>query len=290
MVDDYILITPVKNEEKTLLEVIRSVKNQTKKPILWVIVNDGSTDKSPEIIRNAMENYEWIKTINLLESERDIGLRYSYVCKTGFDYAVKYAREHNIKYQYIGLLDSDIIIEKDYFEKLIEEFKRNPRLGIVSGVIYSYNGRKYVLDIGKKDIPRGANRLWRRECFEETGGYIITYGPDTVSNIKAKLKGWETRRFEEITAKQTRMTSAAEGLKKGYFKNGEAHYYLYQRPTIVFLRSIKYLFSKRFYLSFYYLYGYVNAMIKKIDRIDDEEIIEYYQNRKVMDYIKGRSQ
>jgi len=287
--DNYILVTPIKDEEKNLPGLIESIKNQTVRPSLWVIVNDGSTDNSPVIIRKAAKKMHWIKVIDLNNEKRDIGLRYSYVCKKGFDYATKYSKEYNISYKYIGLIDGDIIVEKDYFKKLILEFKKDPKLGIGSGILYSYSKKGYQLEKTKGNYygtyPAGACRLWRKECFEDTGGYSLTYAPDTVSNIKALLRGWKIKRFKHIVAKQVRGTGTAEGLRSYYIKKGIAHYYLYQPPSVVISRFIKYMLRGNFYGS-YYIYGYINAWKNKMKRTTDEEIIKYFKNKSLLDYIK----
>ena len=92
----YILVTPAKNEGKNLPNLIHSVENLTIKPILWVIVDDGSTDDTPEIIKEAKKKHEWIQSIRLEEHPRGITFHYPYVCKKGFDFATEYCKKKSI--------------------------------------------------------------------------------------------------------------------------------------------------------------------------------------------------
>ncbi len=114
----YILVTPAKNEEKQLPKVAEAVIGQTAPPILWVIVDDGSTDSTPEVIKNLESQFNWIRSIRLPPHPRDITFHYSYVCKNGFDHALEFCKNNSIQYNFIGLLDADTVLEKTYFEKL----------------------------------------------------------------------------------------------------------------------------------------------------------------------------
>ena len=138
MTKGYILVTAAKNEGKNLPELIQSVAEQTIKPLLWVIVDDASTDNTPQILEEASRRYEWIKTIRLEErGGRDLGFHLSRVVKMAFDFAVDYCREKGLDYEYIGNIDGDMIIEREFFEKLIREFEKDSKLGIAgSGAQY----------------------------------------------------------------------------------------------------------------------------------------------------------
>jgi glycosyltransferase involved in cell wall biosynthesis len=274
----YILITPAKNEEKSLYNLIESVASQSIKPALWVIVNDGSTDKTPSIIKETELKYNWIKSVQLDESIRDLGIHYAYICRKGFDFGIRYCKINSIQYEYIGLLDADMVLCTDYFNRLIKEFEKNSKLCIASGGIY-YIDNKFneIWEKGRDDLPRGGARIWRRKCFKKTGGYLLTYSPDSVSNIKAKLMGWETKQFKEIKAIQTRMTSSAEGFWKGYEMKGVSSYFVNTNSLLVMLKGIKYLFKKPYYIGIAYLWGYITSLIRREKRIDDEEIRHYYK-------------
>ncbi|KAF5430704.1 Glycosyltransferase involved in cell wall bisynthesis [Candidatus Methanophagaceae archaeon] len=284
----YILVTPVKNEEKNLPKLIPSVVRQTVRPVLWVIVDDGSTDRSPEMIEEAKGRYEWIHGILLEGGFRDLGKHVYSVYNKGFEFAIEYCKAHNIHFDYIGNVDADMILEIEFFEKLIKEFEKNRELGIASGSGYDFNN-KLIMDT-RNYIPLGGIRLWRKECYEETGGYPISYSADAVSNVLARLKGWKTERFNEIKAIQTRRTSSAEGLWKGYKKYGEATYFINFHPLYVLIKGLKLLFESPYYTGFAYLHGYISSALKKLGKIDNEEIRDYFywhKSKEVIDYYKN---
>ena len=287
----YILVTPAKNEEKNLPGLIQSAMKQSIKPMVWVIVDDGSTDNTSDILNEAREKHDWIQVVQLKEHRRDLGKHYAYVCNVGFNFAIKHCEMHNLQYDYIGLLDADMILEPEFYSKLIGKFEENPELGIVSGSVYYDAGNKLIMENDREDLPLGGIRLWRKRCFEETGGFYISYSPDAVSNVLAKLRGWELKRFDEIKAIQTRRTSSAEGLWKGHKVQGKSDYFRKYHPLFALAKGLKYLGKSPYYIGIAYLNGFFGSFLQRLDKIDNEEIREYYYHKKfgeVIQYYKNK--
>jgi len=297
----YIVVTPCRNEEKNLPNLVQSIMAQTIKPELWVIVDDGSTDKTGEIIADVEKKYDWIKGVYLEEHKEYMGAHYAYVCNRGFWYAKEYCNEKRISYEYIALVDSDNILEESYFEKLIGEFGKDGKLGIASGDNAFTDVKKVLDDLktrnpdvtvmsnefwrkwddisfqnGRGDLPMGSARIWRKECFEETGGYSYAHAPDSVSNVKAKLRGWKTKRFENIRVIE-REGLTAKGYWKGYKSRGESDFFLWYPSYLTLLRALKYSFKRPYYIGIVYLSGYIKSFFCRKERIDDIELRRYYQ-------------
>ena len=277
---EYILVTPCKNEEESLDMLIQSICEQTIPPALWVIVDDGSTDKSPEIISKAVEKFSWLHSLRLTEEPRDLGIHVSEVYRAGFEFAISYCSKEKMYYDYIGVVDADLYVEHDYFEILINEFEKESSLGVVSGHVGNkVNGRVIWSDF-RADLPNGGARLWSRKCFEETGGYAVTCSPDSVSNVKAMLHGWDTKQIKDTTAISTRPYASAQGQWFGYRKLGSNNYYIGYSPLHVLLKGMKLLYSKDGYtksgVGLAYIYGYFNSYILRKPRIEDEEILQHY--------------
>ena len=280
----YLLITPAKNEERNLPDVADSVLKQTIKPKLWVIVDDGSTDKTSQIINNLESEYGWIKGLTLKPGPRDQMFHYPIVCKSGFDYAIEYCEKKGIDYEFIGLLDADTILEEKYFEKLINEFNKDKNMGIASGGIYYTINGTIQWDKTNEKLPHGTGRLWTKECFLNTG-YLAKPSADSISNVKAILRGWKIRNFKNIVAVQKRRTSGAEGLWKGLKIDGQKAYYLNKHPLLVLLNTIYYTTKKPYYTGIAFLYGYLISVFTREEKIDDEEIKDYYWNTRLKEYL-----
>lgn len=280
----YVLITPVKDEEKLLLDVAESVINQTVKPALWLIIDDGSIDSSPKIIHGLVSRYPWIKTIRLPHHPRDIVFHVSYVYKSGFDFLLKYCKRNNINYNFIASMDADTVLEKEYFEKIMHEFKTNEKLGIASGGLYHEINGKLELSGQAENFPSGTGRVWSKECFFDTDGFSLEPSADSISNVKAILRGWHIQRFNEIHMLEKRLTSSAQGLWNGYKYNGYMAYYLNKNPILILLNIFNYTLKRPHYTGIAFLLGYIKPVIKNEERISDREIREYYWSYRLIEY------
>ncbi|MCQ6962392.1 glycosyltransferase [Methanolobus chelungpuianus] len=285
--NDYILVTPAKNEEEILDKCIESVASQIKLPSLWVIVDDGSDDGTPEIIQKASSRYQWIKSVRLGPSKRDLGAHYSYVCIEGFKAATDICSRENIDYRFIALQDADIVLPTNYYEYLIEKLVQYPSFGILSGSTTCLVNDKFICPDQSEKLPSGAARVWRKECFEETGGYIPAFAPDSVSNIKAKLKGWSIRRCSEISFVQLRETASAKGLWNGWASIGKRNYYLGFPLYFAFMKALKHSVRPPFYLGAAYLSGYFSFLLKG-KQIQEKDILHYYRHMRPKELIRKK--
>lgn len=275
----YIVVTPCRNEEKNLLNLVQSIAEQTLRPALWVIVDDGSTDRTPEIIKEAVKKNEWIKSIRLDSSKRDLGLHLASIVRRGFDFAIEYCEKNGIDYNYVGNLDGDLTLEHTFFENILKGFEKDLELGVASGGTKHIIGDRIRYAKVEEDEPSGGHMLIRRECFEDCGGIPLSYAMDSVLKAKARLRGWKTRRFEESIATEIRDVHAAEGYWKGYMHKGKTSYYLNLNPLHVMVRATLYLFRRPYYTGIAYIMGYLSDYMQRKEKIADEEIKKYFWNK-----------
>jgi len=276
----YIIVTPCKNEGDNLPKLIQSVAEQSIRPVLWVIIDDGSTDNTSEIIKEAKEKYRWIKNIRLDSSKRDLGLHYASIVIKGLNFAVEYCKKNGIDYSYVGNLDGDLTLEHTFFENIIREFEMDSKLGVASGGTKHIIGNRVIHAKVEIDEPSGGHMLIRRECFEECEGFPLSYSPDSVLKAKARLRGWKTKRFEKSMATEIRDVHAAEGYWKGYVLKGKSAYYVNLNPIHMLIKSIMYIFIRRpYYIGLAYFLGYFSDFIRRKEQINDDEIKEYFWNK-----------
>lgn len=273
----YIVVTPCKNEGNNLPNLIQSMVAQTIRPVLWVIADDGSTDNTHEIIKEAKEKHEWIQSIRFGKSKRDTGLHLAKLMKKSFDFAIEYCMKNGINYDYLSNVDGDIILEYTFFENLMVEFEKDNKLGIASGGTRQIVGDRVIHDKAGINEPSGGHMVIRRKCFEECGGIPIShYALDSVLKAKAILRGWKTRRFEENIATEVRGAHSACGYWHGYMVRGKSSYYLNLNPIHVMIRSIIYSFKRPYYIGIAHLVGYFCSLILKKEQIYDNEIKKYF--------------
>ena len=189
----YALITPAWNEEIHLEQLIRSVTEQTLLPVRWVIVSDGSTDRTDAIVRSASEQFPWI---SLLRRERASERHFA-----GKAQAVNagYAAVSDAEFDLVGNLDADITLPPDYYEFLVRRFMESPELGVAGTPFIEKAGCPDVHGYGHRfsDLNHvsGACQFFRRSCFDEIGGYTpVKQGAiDWIAVTTARMRGWKTR-------------------------------------------------------------------------------------------------
>ena len=232
----YLLISPARNEQENIERTIQSIINQTHLPIKWVIVNDGSTDSTAEIIRRYLPAYNWIELI-----EMPVRRDRSFAAKVN-SFNTGYEGIQHLNYEVIGNLDADLSFEKDYLEFLMDKFAQDPSLG-VAGTIFKEEGG-YSTDTdsleGQTHVPGGC-QLFRRKCFEEIGGYvpIKAGGIDWIAVTTARMRGWKTRSFREKwffhhrplgTAERSSLASDFHYGEKDYSLGGHPLWELFRVP------------------------------------------------------------
>lgn len=280
----YVLVTPVKDEEDNLPTLTESILNQTLKPVVWFIVDDGSKDRSTQIIEQAASAHSWIRFIRA-DTNRvyDIGEHYASVCIIGFRQALSYCEQNNLNFKYIALSDADMIYPEDYFAKCISFLESNKQVGIVSGKVLVRDKSGNIYEESRVQLgdgrPYGTGRVWSKEAFMDTGGYIETKSPDTVSNVKAILRGWKIRQLPNLIYYQTRDTGGKMGLWDGYFNKGQRAYYLNVNPlgilngivAMIFISREKHSATK----SLAFLSGYWKSFIRRKQQLEDGEVKRY---------------
>ena len=233
-------------------------------------------DKTPEIIDELSSEYKWIIGHELKDEvfEYDPTHRYSVVVREGFKVARKIGHERGLPYGFIGLVDADFILERRFFEKVLGEFRREPKLGIASGGVYLLRGKKLVWERTNPNFARGSPRVFRRECFDDIGGYRKFYSPDALSNYMARIKGWKVKQIVSAIAVQMRATQERYGYYKSSIKRGYVNYYL-GTPPLSALLWVLYMgiFDSPIKASGF-LKGYLEKLVSREDKIDNKWVVE----------------
>ena len=240
----YILITPARNEEAFIEKTIESVIHQTAPPLKWVIVDDGSTDRTRDIVNRYLARYSWIEVVQMTQ-RRDR----SFAAKV-LAFNAGYDKVKGLDYDIVGNLDADLSFDSDYCEFLLSKFREDDTLG-VAGTVFKedgYSSERHSFE-GHNHVAGGC-QLFRRRCFEEIGGFIPNEagGVDWIAVTTARMKGWKTESFREKWFFHHRHLGTAErGVLASSFSYGEKDYYLGGHPLWEIFR-VAYRITKQPYI------------------------------------------
>jgi glycosyltransferase involved in cell wall biosynthesis len=275
----FVVITPARNEESLIEQTILSVTAQTMLPIKWVIVSDGSTDRTDEIVQKHAAAHPWMELVRLPEhSDRHFGAK-----ARCFNAGLEKVRD--LSWDIVGNLDADITFPPDYFEFLMEKFAADPFLG-VAGTPFVEGGSAYDFRFTAVEHVSGACQMFRRECYEQIGGYkaIRSGGIDWIAVTTARMMGWKTRTFVERVCHHHRpMGTASVGKLRAMFVLGRQDYYLGGHPLWEFFRGFYQLARKPFLVGGVSLVaGYCCAWITRVPRPVSLDLMRFHRHEQMV--------
>jgi poly-beta-1,6-N-acetyl-D-glucosamine synthase len=267
-----LIISPMRNEAAHLERVARSVEQQSRPPDVWLVIDDGSDDATPELMRELGERIGFMRVLRTPDGfTADSGDRHTVAAAPrAFNWALRTVNWR--EFTHIGKLDGDIELPQDYFARLLEEFDRDPQLGIGGGVLVEQVGSEWRLMRTAPHHVRGALKLYRRECFEAIDGVQELLGWDGIDQTYARMRGYATRSFEHIVARHHRAVGSADGILRGRVRGGATHYALgFSFPWVV-LKALKYGRMRPVGISAAaFMYGYLQAMWHSAPKVQDAE-------------------
>jgi glycosyltransferase involved in cell wall biosynthesis len=268
----YAIITPARNEAAFIEGTITSVINQIARPAKWIIVSDGSTDGTDDIVGRYAAQHDWIELIRMPE-RRD---RHFAAKVSAFNAGVDRLRD--VEYGVIAALDADISFDADYFAFLLDKLAANPKLGLV-GTPFAENGVTYDYRFASVEHVSGACQVFRRECFEAIGGYVPMKGGgiDLMAVLSARMKGWEVRTFpERICHHHRKQGSATKNGLAVILNDGRKDYLLGADPIWQICRAINRLRSRPYVIGgLTLLGGYTWAAMLRTPKTAPKEIVAF---------------
>lgn len=279
----YVLITPARNERRFIEATIRSVVAQTIRPIKWVIVSDGSTDGTDEIIKQFTNHHPWIELIRMPERrDRQFAAK-------AHAFVAGHVQVKQLAYNVIGNLDADITIEPDYFEFLLGKFAGDASLG-VAGTPFVEDVKKpaahsYAHRFAQLDHVSGACQLFRRACFEAIGGYVPIKGGaiDWIAVTTARMKGWETRTFtEKVCYHHRKLGTGNDHSWIVRFRYGQKAYYVGSHPLWALLRGVFQMRETPWIIGgLLFVCGFGWSFLTRIPRPVSSELIAFHRGEQM---------
>ena len=276
---NYVLITAARNEAAMIKATIESVVAQTVRPVRWIIVDDGSTDGTPDIVEAYLSGREWIELLRRPPRQHRTFAGKVHAFNAGFE------RVASLQPDLVGNLDADISFSPDHFEFLIGKLAEDPALGVV-GTAYTEEGWDSTKDSfeGATSV-HGACQLFRSQCFAEIGGYVPHRGGgiDWIAVTTARMKGWKTRNFPDRWFHHHRTMGTAERSPVGaMFDYGKKDFFLGGSPLWQVFRVGYRMTKKPLVVGGLALgCGYCWAMLRRMERPVTPELMRFHRREQM---------
>jgi glycosyltransferase involved in cell wall biosynthesis len=275
----YALITPAHNEEEYIEKMMKSVISQTVLPNKWVIVSDGSTDHTDDIVAKYAAKHDFIKLVRIdRDAIRNFGSAIIAI-NTG------YRHLKGVEYGFVGNVDADVVLEPDYYETILAKFQTDPRLGLAGGLVCDCCWDKPEEEFAAADSVRGPIQMFRRECYEQIGGHtcIGMGGYDTVAEIKARMYGWEVRTFPDAKALHLRPTGTAKSsILRARFRQGRIEYRVRYHPLFEIAKCLWRVRQKPYLLgSVCRLSGYCWSFLRREQPVLPHDVVSYLRGEQL---------
>jgi glycosyltransferase involved in cell wall biosynthesis len=287
MNNEYVLVTAAYNEDRFIARTLESVLHQTIAPKCWVIVSDGSTDRTDEIVKDYAARHGFIRFMRREKAgERNFSAKVL-ALQQGLRALA------DVEYSFYCTLDADVSFGEGYFQAVLRKFHENPGLGIAGGTVLDFYDGAPHRRIASLSSVAGAVQFFRRECFLSTGGFVPSSigGEDAVLEIKAMKNGWTVQSFPELQVFHYRRTGAGNGSRlKSRFNYGILDYCLGNTLLFEFLKCLRRLAEGPFFLASAARFsGYAYSLIRKPARLlcgDELFFARSRQHKRIIGLLK----
>jgi glycosyltransferase involved in cell wall biosynthesis len=265
-----------KRQDKYIALTIESVINQTIRPERWIIVDDGSTDDTPNIVKKYAAENDFIE-LQLRKSvcnARDVG----YGGIRAFNHGARSIDFNN--FDFIVNLDADVSFDPDYFEKLFKKFEEMPDLGIAGGKGWNYRFDKLVPEkIPVTHVP-GYTKVYRRECYADIFPVRELPSWDTIDELQAQYKGWKTLNFDDISIIHHKpMSLSADSFVKGKFVQGRISHSIGYPLDFMLPRTVKVMLEVPYIVGgLSLLAGFMTGLVARDEIIIEKELVRFLRS------------
>jgi poly-beta-1,6-N-acetyl-D-glucosamine synthase len=271
----YGAITPARDEQEFLPGLINSMTSQTRRPLRWVVIDDGSSDATPDILDAAARELPWL-TVHHLPRARPR--------EAGGESPIKRFITPDLwrDCDAIFRVDADISFGPGFMELLLAEFDRDPKLGIAGAALYEPDRHGWHEVGGPAFHTRGATKLYSLACLKAIGGLEAGIGWDTIDEVKAAALGFRSRSFRHVHARHHRPQGSALGLLRGRFMAGRAAYQTGYSPVFLTVRALKQTVAWPPVIgAVMLLAGYVDSCLRRPARMASPELVKFVRRQQI---------
>ena len=280
--NNYVILTPAFNEDAYIEKTLGSIIPQRFKPIKWIIVDDGSTDNTAEIIKKYAAEHDFIQYYYRRKPEGQ-----AYFTSNVQAIMTGYEQIKSLDFEYLAILDADITLPEDYYETIISRMELDEKLGIASGVYENLvDGRPEPVINDRRSTPK-AIMVFRRECFEQIGGFLPLKwgGEDTAACVTARMRGWKVWSFPDVKVTHHRPTGTGNAGKvlKARLNQGRAEWAMGSYWLFVLIKCGKRALKEKPYIigGLCRWLGFLQGCCGREKRIVSDEFVKFFRREQL---------
>lgn len=283
----YVLISPCRDEAVFARETLESVIAQSVRPAKWIIVDDGSTDGTSQIIAEYAAKFDWIEIVTLSDrGRRAVGPGVMEAFYAGYE------RVDPDDYAYMCKLDLDLRLPPRYFEILITRMIENPLIATCSGKSYVEDGGRLINERHGDDTSLGMTKFYRMSCFRAIGGFEREVMWDGIDCHRCRMNGWLACSWDDPTLRfvHLRPTGASQhGIYAGRMRHGYGQYYMGTGPVYIGVSAFLRMSQKPYVLGgLAILWGWIKSALEGKPRYHDEEFRAFLRRYHWLVLLKGK--
>ena len=281
MIRAYAVVTPARDEATNIARLASSLAAQKTRPRAWMIVDNGSSDGTPEIAGRLATEHEWVHVLSVPGDALDRGAPIVRALHAGIAALPEQP-------EVLVTVDADISMGPDYFDRLLSRFDADPSLGIASGSAFELRRGKWEQRYVTGSTVWGASRAYRWECLQQLLPFEERMAWDGVDELKANALGWRTTAFEDIPFLHHRREGERDGSKWAARRNqGAAAHYLGYRSWYLVLRAL--WNARREPAALGMIWGYAAAAARRTPRNPDERARAYLRGQQSVRSLRLRA-
>jgi glycosyltransferase involved in cell wall biosynthesis len=296
----YCLITPVRDEAQYARRTLEAVARQSVRPALWLLIDDGSTDATPDILDEYARKFDWIRVIH----REDRGFR-----KLGGGvidaFYAGYDQINPHDFDYVCKLDLDLDLPPVYFERLMEKMAANPRIGTASGKPWFFKSGEdrtisfpitessgLIREVCGDENSVGMIKFYRTDCFEEIGGFVRELRWDGIDGHRCRMLGWIAVSWDEPELRFHHLRPMGTSHKNwwtGRVRHGVGQYFMGTHPLYL-------LASAAFRVArppvgvgaAAMVWGYFRSALQRRPRYGDEAFRQFLRHYQISCLLHGK--
>lgn len=284
-----VVVSPVRDEAATLPRTIASMRAQTLRPVLWVLVDDGSKDETPRILAQAASEIPWLRVVRLPDRGfRSVGGGVVEAFEAGLATV-------DVPYDYVAKMDGDLEFSPGYLERILTYFERDPRLAGASGKVYRREDRELVEEFMIDAMVAGQFKLYRREAFERIGGFVRQLMWDGIDIHRARMQGYHTRSLAdpELRIIHLRlMGSSDRSVYRGRLRWGAGQWFMGSSLAYVLASGLFRMRERPFVVGgLLIVAGYLAAALRRDPRYEDPAFrrdLRRWQRGRILGVLRGQ--